>query len=123
MAGRMKDGNSIFIFEVAGLCIGHLGHLHHLLGAEHVGMIGRLDIVMVPVDGGYTMGQDEMMEVLRTIKARIVIPMHYFGPTTLNRFIATVSQEFELETSTSPETIVSAATLPDTPKLLVLPGR
>ena len=25
----IKDGNSIFIFEVAGLCIGHLGHLHH----------------------------------------------------------------------------------------------
>src|SRR6202030_4139597 len=28
----IKDGNSIFIFEVAGLCIGHLGHLHHKLG-------------------------------------------------------------------------------------------
>lgn len=122
MAGRMKDGNSIFIFEVAGLCIGHLGHLHHLLGAEHIGMIGRLDIVMVPVDGGYTMGQAEMLEVLRTIKARIVIPMHYFGPATLNRFIAGVSQDFELETATTPERIVSAATLPDTPKLLVLPG-
>ncbi|MCA3573864.1 MAG: MBL fold metallo-hydrolase, partial [Aestuariivirga sp.] len=81
------------------------------------------DIVMVPVDGGYTMGQGEMMEVLRTIKARVVIPMHYFGPTTLNSFIAMVSKEFELETSTSPETIVSAATLPDNPKLLVLPGR
>jgi L-ascorbate metabolism protein UlaG (beta-lactamase superfamily) len=122
MSGRMKDGNSIFIFEVAGLCIGHLGHLHHLLGAEHIGMIGRLDIVLVPVDGGYTMGQDEMLDVLRTIKARVVIPMHYFGPTTLNRFIATVSREFELETSTVPERIFTAATLPDTPKLLVLPG-
>jgi len=122
MAGRMKDGNSIFIFEVAGLCIGHLGHLHHLLGAEHIGMIGRLDIVLVPVDGGYTMGQDEMLEVLRTIKARVVIPMHYFGPTTLNRFIATVSREYELETSAVPERIFTAATLPDEPKLLVLPG-
>ena len=122
MAGRLKDGNSIFIFEVAGLCIGHLGHLHHLLGAEHIGMIGRLDIVMVPVDGGYTMGQQEMLEVLRTIKARIVIPMHYFGPTTLNRFIANVGQDFALETSTSPERVVSAATLPDKPQLLVLPG-
>ena len=122
MAGRLKDGNSIFIFEVAGLCIGHLGHLHHLLGAEHIGMIGRLDIVLVPVDGGYTMGQDEMLEVLRTIKARVVIPMHYFGPATLGRFIATVSREFELETATTPERIFTAAGLPDTPKLLVLPG-
>ncbi len=122
MAGRMKDGNSIFIFEVAGLCIGHLGHLHHLLGNEHVGMIGRLDIVMVPVDGGYTMGQDEMLEVMRTIKARVVIPMHFFGQTTLNRFIATMGKDFELETSASPERIFSAATLPDSPKLVVLPG-
>jgi L-ascorbate metabolism protein UlaG (beta-lactamase superfamily) len=122
MAGRMKDGNSIFIFEVAGLCIGHLGHLHHLLGAEHLGMIGRLDIVMVPVDGGYTMGQDEMLEVLRTIKARVVIPMHYFGPTTLARFIGTVGREYQLEASSSPERVFSAATLPDEPKLLVLQG-
>lgn len=122
MAGRMKDGNSIFVFEVAGLCIGHLGHLHHLLGPEYVGLIGRLDVVLVPVDGGYTMGQAEMLEVLRTLKARVVIPMHYFGPATLNRFIATVGQDFELETSTSAERILSAATLPERPKLLVLPG-
>jgi L-ascorbate metabolism protein UlaG (beta-lactamase superfamily) len=122
MVGRVKDGNSIFIFEVAGLCIGHLGHLHHFLGPEHLGMIGRLDIVMVPVDGGYTMGQVEMLEVLKTLKARIVIPMHYFGPTTLNRFIGNLGKDFELETSSTPERIVSAATLPDSPKVLVLPG-
>jgi L-ascorbate metabolism protein UlaG (beta-lactamase superfamily) len=122
MAGRIKDGNSIFVFEVAGLCIGHLGHLHHLLGPEHVGLIGRLDVVLVPVDGGYTMGQAEMLEVLKTLKARIVIPMHYFGPATLNRFIATVSPAYELETSTTPERIISVSNLPDRPKLLVLPG-
>ncbi len=122
MVGRQKDGNSIFIFEVAGLCIGHLGHLHHLLGPEYVGLIGRLDIVMVPVDGGYTMGQQEMLDVMRTLKARIVIPMHYFGPTTLNRFIGTMGQDYQLEVSSTPERIVSAETLPDTPKLLVLPG-
>ena len=122
MTGRTKDANSIFIFEVAGLCIGHLGHLHHLLAPEHVGLIGRLDIVMVPVDGGYTMGQAEMLEVMRTIKARIVIPMHYFGPTTLNRFIANLGEDFALETPSEPERIVSVNTLPDAPKLLVLPG-
>ena len=122
MAGRMKDGNSIFIFEVAGLCIGHLGHLHHLLGPEHVGLIGRLDIVMVPVDGGYTMGQAEMLDVMRTLKARIVIPMHYFGPSTLGRFIGNMGKDFRLEAAATPERIVSVDTLPDTPKLLVLPG-
>ena len=53
--GIEPDGNSIFIFEVAGLCIGHLGHLHHALTDAHYGAIGRLDVVMVPIDGGMTL--------------------------------------------------------------------
>lgn len=122
MSGREADGNSIFIFDVAGLCIGHLGHLHHALTPQHLGMIGRLDVVMVPVDGGYTMAQSEMLNVLKELRARIVIPMHYFGPTTLARFIATMGNSFELQTVTSPESIVSPNRLPDRPKLMVLSG-
>ncbi|MCG5475863.1 MAG: MBL fold metallo-hydrolase, partial [Sinorhizobium fredii] len=58
--GMGPDGNSIFIFEVAGLCIGHLGHLHHELDDSHYRQIGRLDVLMVPVDGGLTMGAESM---------------------------------------------------------------
>ncbi len=100
--GRVPDGNSIFIFEVAGLCIGHLGHLHHELTPAHIGQIGRLDVVLVPVDGGYTMPVVNMIQVLKDLKARIVIPMHYFGPETLSRFIANVRGSFELEMASSP---------------------
>jgi L-ascorbate metabolism protein UlaG (beta-lactamase superfamily) len=120
--GRIPDGNSIFIFEVAGLCIGHLGHLHHELTPEHIGAIGRLDIVLVPVDGSYTMSQVHMRNVLKDLRARVVIPMHYFGPTTLSRFIAGVKDEFEVETMTSSTVVLSAAALPERPKLIVLPG-
>ncbi|MEM7213137.1 MAG: MBL fold metallo-hydrolase, partial [Pseudomonadota bacterium] len=73
------DGNSIFIFEVADLCIGHLGHLHHKLTEQHYSKVGRLDIVMAPVDGTMTLNIDDMIEVLKTFKARIVLPMHAFG--------------------------------------------
>jgi L-ascorbate metabolism protein UlaG (beta-lactamase superfamily) len=118
----VPDGNSIFIFEVAGLCIGHLGHLHHELSPEHVGLIGRLDIVMVPVDGGYTMAQVNMMNVLKELKARLVIPMHYFGPATLARFVDKARSSFEIEYADSPVLVVSATSLPDRPKLVVLPG-
>jgi L-ascorbate metabolism protein UlaG (beta-lactamase superfamily) len=121
-AGRVPNGNSIFIFEVSGMCIGHLGHLHHELTPEHVGWIGRLDVVLVPVDGGYTMAQVNMVNVLRDLKARLVIPMHYFGPATLARFIENASASFEIETAASPVVMISADTLPAKPKLLVLPG-
>jgi L-ascorbate metabolism protein UlaG (beta-lactamase superfamily) len=116
------DGNSIFIFEVANLCIGHLGHLHHELGPEHIGWIGRLDIVMVPVDGSYTMAQSSMINVLKLLRTRLILPMHYFGPTTLARFVDGMRGEFEVEVSPTNNIVVSEATLPDAPKVLVLPG-
>ena len=120
--GRVPDGNSIFVFEVAGLCIGHLGHLHHELTPAHVGMIGRLDIVLVPVDGGYTMAQAAMLEVLKKLRARIVIPMHFFGPATLARFIANARPDFDIERSDTTIALLSQATLPERPKVLALPG-
>jgi L-ascorbate metabolism protein UlaG (beta-lactamase superfamily) len=107
---------------VAGLCIGHLGHLHQELTPAQLALIGRLDVVLVPVDGGYTMAQASMLAVLRALKARIVIPMHFFGQATLSRFVALASGSFEIETERSPMIVLSAATLPDKPKLILLPG-
>jgi len=119
---RVPDGNSIFIFEVARLCIGHLGHLHHVLGGEDLAFIGQLDIVMVPVDGSFTMDQSAMVETLQVLKARLILPMHYFGAPTLQRFLVRLDEEFEVEINPAPEITISAATLPQSPKVLVLPG-
>jgi len=118
---REKDGNSIFIFEVADLCIGHLGHLHHTLGPEYLGLIGQLDVVMVPVDGTWTMDQASMIEVLKLLKARLVLPMHYFGQSTLQRFLTRIGEEFAVDISDSSSVTVSFATLPQSPTVLVLP--
>ena len=49
--GTERHGNSIFIFEMANMCIAHLGHLHHTLNQQQLNEIGRLDVVFVPVDG------------------------------------------------------------------------
>lgn len=115
-------GNSIFIFQLAGMCIGHLGHLHHTLTPEQLAAIGQLDVVMVPVDGAYTMDVAGMVEVLRTLRARLIIPMHYFNQFTLSRFIDRVKGEFPIEESPTNTIIVSQETLPTEPKVLVLPG-
>ena len=120
--GTERHGNSIFIFEVGNLCIAHLGHLHHTLTQPQLNEIGRVDIVLVPVDGSYTLDLDGMVEVLHSLKAPLMIPMHYFSAYTLDRFLQRVRQEWDVEIAEIPSLVVSKAGLPAKPKVLVLPG-
>jgi L-ascorbate metabolism protein UlaG (beta-lactamase superfamily) len=120
--GTERHGNSIFIFEVANLCIAHLGHLHHTLTQQQLNEIGRVDIVLVPVDGSYTLDLDGMVEVLHALKAPLMIPMHYFSAYTLDRFLQRVGQEWDVEIAEIPSLVASKTSLPTKPKVLVLPG-
>jgi L-ascorbate metabolism protein UlaG (beta-lactamase superfamily) len=115
-----KDANSIFIFEISGLCIGHLGHLHHELGAQHVGWIGRLDVVMVPVDGSYTLPTANMVDVIKTLRARVVLPMHAFGDYSLQQFVASLSKDFAVSSDRPASITLSLNSLPSRPTVFVL---
>jgi L-ascorbate metabolism protein UlaG (beta-lactamase superfamily) len=120
--GTERHGNSIFIFEVANLCIAHLGHLHHTLTQRQLDEIGRLDVVMAPVDGHFTLDLDGMMEVLTALNAPAIIPMHFFDPYTLDRFVRRAQEKWPVEVANIPRVVISKATLPKSPKVLVLPG-
>jgi L-ascorbate metabolism protein UlaG (beta-lactamase superfamily) len=121
--GTEYDGNSIFVFESAGLCIAHLGHLHHELTPEHLAKLGRIDVVLVPVDGSYTLDTPGMMNVLKSIGAPLIIPMHIFSDATLERFLALARETYPIEFSATAHIVLSRETLPSSPKVLVLPGR
>jgi L-ascorbate metabolism protein UlaG (beta-lactamase superfamily) len=120
--GTERHGNSIFVFEIANLCIAHLGHLHHTLTQQQLNEIGRVDVVMVPVDGSYTLDLDGMVEVLHALKAPLMIPMHYFSAYTLDRFLQRVRQKWDVDVAEVPSLVVSKTSLPTKPKVLVLPG-
>jgi len=121
--GTRYNGNSIFVFDTADLCIAHLGHLHHTLTPTHLAELGQIDIVMVPVDGGFTLNQADMIEVLQQIKPKIAIPMHIFSQVTLDRFLVRAEEHYKLHRSDSPKIVLSRADLPKAPEVLVLPGR
>ena len=120
-SGRREDGNSIFIIEAAGLCIGHLGHLHHEPSESQYAAIGRLDVVMAPVDGGMTVPTDTMIAIVTRLRSSLVLPMHWFGRTTLERFLAGMSGSFEVEVMESNTITVSLRDLPRQPTIRVLP--
>ncbi len=121
--GTRYDGNSIFVFETAGLCIAHLGHLHHTLTQTHLAELGAIDIVLVPVDGALTLNQEEMVEVLQQIKPKIAIPMHVFSEARLDRFLARAGEHYRIRRMAEPRILVSRADLPAEAEILVLPGR
>ncbi|MBB3611207.1 L-ascorbate metabolism protein UlaG (beta-lactamase superfamily) [Rhizobium sp. BK602] len=119
--GIEPNGNSIFIFEVAGLCIGHLGHLHFELNDKQYADIGRLDVVMVPVDGGLTMGADSMSRVVKRLRSSLILPMHRWGPP-VQQFLAMFGPEFDIAYAPDATTTVSLKTLPRKPLIYVLKG-
>ena len=121
--GIRRDANSIFVFEVAGLCIGHLGHLHQVPSPAQYAMIGRLDVVMVPVDGGYTMDSASMAGVVKRLRSSIVVPMHWFSGASLEAFLAEMDGAFPVVRAGTGSLEVALTDLPSEPTLLVLePG-
>ncbi|WP_126976856.1 MBL fold metallo-hydrolase [Frigidibacter oleivorans] len=120
---QIPDGNSIFVFEVAGLCIGHLGHLHHEPTPAQYGLLGRMDVVLTPVDGSYTMDQQAMIRVMQRLRSSLVIPMHWFGEPNLQRFLSGMQEDFAVERPGRSWVEVSLGTLPGRPTVLVLEPR
>lgn len=118
--GFEANGNSIFVFEVEGLCVGHLGHLHHEPNEEQYAALGRLDVVMAAVDGGLTLDVPTMIRVMKRLKSSIVIPMHWFGRSTLDRFLIGMADDFDILRSGETSIEVSLRNLPSRPTVMVL---
>jgi L-ascorbate metabolism protein UlaG (beta-lactamase superfamily) len=122
--GTERHGNSIFIFEIANMCIAHLGHLHHTLNQQQLNEMGRVDVVLFPVDGGVTLDHEGMVEVLKSLKAPLVVPMHFFSTYSLRGFMERMKENaFETEIHDVGSMVVSKTTLPAKPTMRVLPGR
>jgi L-ascorbate metabolism protein UlaG (beta-lactamase superfamily) len=75
--GELRGKNVVFVYEIDGLRICHLGDLGHNLSDEMVEEVGDIDILMIPVGGFYTIGPGVAAEIVRNIEPSIVMPMHY----------------------------------------------
>ena len=120
--GTEFNGNSIFIFETAALCIAHLSHLQHTLAPEQLAALGQIDVLIPMVDGAYSLSQADIIEVIDQIRPRLIIPVHYFGSTQLERFLTRMSDRFPVRRSEEPHVVLSRATLPSATEIWVLPA-
>lgn len=75
--GEERGVNTIYVFEIDGLRIAHLGDLGSDLTDEQVSSLGSIDVLMLPVGGVFTIGPKEAVKVVGEVDPYFVIPMHY----------------------------------------------
>jgi len=76
--GAERGLNTVFLFEVGGMRIAHLGDLGHTLIDDQLSAIGAVDVVLVPVGGAFTVDARQATRVVDQLHPRLmVIPMHY----------------------------------------------
>ena len=78
--GTLRGKNIIYIIEIDGVKIVHLGDLGQKLKGKKLEKISDADILMIPVGGKYTISSTEAFEIVKSIEPEITIPMHYSTP-------------------------------------------
>ena len=124
--GAKRGSNLIFVLKAEGLTVAHLGDLGHLPDADLAAGIGPVDIMMIPVGGFFTIDADTAVDVVRLLKARVILPMHYRTEANAGWPIAPVD-DFIAAMGVKAETLrllrVTAEDLGLQPRLAVLERR
>jgi L-ascorbate metabolism protein UlaG (beta-lactamase superfamily) len=75
--GKERGRNIIYVIEMDGMRVCHLGDLGHPLSDEDLRSIGKVDVLLIPVGGFYTIGPKEAVDVMKSLSPAVTIPMHF----------------------------------------------
>jgi L-ascorbate metabolism protein UlaG (beta-lactamase superfamily) len=78
--GKQRGKNTVYIMEIDGVSVCHLGDLGHVLTDAQVEEIGDVDVLLLPVGGVSTINAPVAAEVIRQLEPQAVIPMHFKTP-------------------------------------------
>jgi L-ascorbate metabolism protein UlaG (beta-lactamase superfamily) len=121
--GSQRGKNDIFCFTVDGVNLCHAGDLGHNLTVEQVKAIGKVDILMIPVGGFFTIDATTAAKVCDQLKPKIILPMHYkigksdFPIAGVDEFLKGKNNVTRLNDS---EIEVTASKLPSAAQIIVL---
>jgi len=121
--GAGRGRNTVFVFEADGLKVCHCGDLGHVLTTQQVAAIGKIDVLLVPVGGTFTVDAAAAQKIAEQLAARVTIPMHYktdklgFGIAGVDDF---VQGRTNVKRVGSSEVEVSADRLPSRPEIWVM---
>jgi len=121
--GQERGINTIFVFTMDGLRLAHLGDLGHTFSQQQLVELGKVDILLIPIGGTYTIGASEATAIIQQLQPKLAIPMHYktatlryqldsLEPFTLGKNNLEIIKDNRLE--------VSLEKVPVQPKVIIL---
>lgn len=127
--GGKRGANTLFVWEMAGLRLAHVGDLGGLLSEEQIAALGTVDVLMIPVGGYYTLEPPLAVKAIEQVNTPIVLPMHYrtealsrLPVAPVEEFLKVAPAEWKVE---RPEEAVLRLTKEDRPatgrRVIVLP--
>lgn len=78
--GKKRGTNVVYCFEIDDVRLCHVGDLGHQLSNAQIVELGRVDVLMVPVGGFYTIDANAATKLCNAIAPKVIIPMHYKTP-------------------------------------------
>lgn len=121
--GEIKGKNTVYLIEIDGITVCHLGDLGHVLTAAQVEEVDDVDVLLLPVGGKSTINAATAAEVIRQIEPKVVIPMHYKTPA-LKRELESVDsflKEMGIERSASQAKLsLNPSSLPTSTQVFLL---
>ncbi len=121
--GRIKGKNAVYLIEMDGLTVCHLGDLGHVLTAEQTEEIDDVDLLLLPIGGVSTINAAMAAEVIRQLEPKAVIPMHYKTPV-LKRELDPVEKFFREmgieQVSPEPKLSLTPSNLPASTQIFTL---
>jgi len=78
--GVRRGENIVFLYEIDGLKVLHLGDLGHMLSDETIQTIGDIDVLLAPIGGVFTINAKAATALADRLNAKVLIPMHYKTP-------------------------------------------
>ena len=126
--GALRGLDTVFIFEVGGLRIAHLGDLGHTLDDDQLEAIGSVDVLLVPVGGGTTIDGYQATRVIDQLHPRLmVIPMHYQTEANKQKDLATLDLFLERKANirheSAPTIVLTSVKARPATEVVVLPYR
>ena len=75
--GKLRGMNTVSVVSADGIALAHLGDLGHELSGAQLEELGQIDVLLIPVGGYYTIDAEQAVNVIKAVKPKITVPMHY----------------------------------------------